>query len=661
MHTAESLLEVPEIQAGNGGFKCIHELFEERVKCNPKSVAVVFAEEQLTYQDLNVRANKLAHHLREINVKSEVLVGLYTERSIETIVGLLAILKAGGAYVPIDPNYPLERVNFILEDTQLKIILTQDSLIDKLTDICTVSTAENRIRVVSLAEDGNCSAAIATNPCNDDAANPDNLAYVMYTSGSTGRPKGVSIIHKGVVRLVTNTDYVKLTNEEVFLQFAPIAFDASTFEIWGCLLNGGKLVIAPPRTLSLEELGQVIQQSQITTLWLTAGLFHLMVDRNIDALQSLHQLLAGGDILSVPHVQKFLDRVKNCQLINGYGPTENTTFTCCYPIKAPLKLDASIPIGYPIANTQVYILDENLDLVADGEVGELYIGGDGLARGYLNQPKLTAEKFIVHGFDLTLQIPSLAAEWDSDTGIPFLGGEQKGERLYKTGDLARYLADGSVEFLGRIDNQVKIRGFRIELGEIERVLAQHPQVRETIVLARQDLTADRQLVAYIVADRQCCPIEQLRNFLQQRLPDYMLPSAFVFLESLPLTTNGKVDRQRLPAPSRERPQLEQAYVAPQNEFQLLIAKIWIEQLKLDRVGIDDNFFDLGGTSVLVLKVAVDLNQQLGIEIPIVKLFQHSTIARLAQYLQTDPNLKRSYCKIQSRAQQQKAAQARRRR
>jgi acyl-CoA synthetase (AMP-forming)/AMP-acid ligase II/acyl carrier protein len=448
------------------------------------------------------------------------------------------------------------------------------------------------------------------------------------------------------------------------------------------LLNGGKLVIAPPQALSIEELGQVIQQYQITTLWLTAGLFHLMVDRNIDALQSLHQLLAGGDILSVPHVQKFLDRVKNCQLINGYGPTENTTFTCCYPISAPLNLDASIPIGYPIANTQVYILDENLELVVNGVVGELYIGGDGLARGYLNQPELTAEKFIVHSFDLTSHIPSLPGQSDSDA--PFLGGELLGERLYKTGDLARYLSDGSVEFLGRIDNQVKIRGFRIELGEIERVLAQHPQVRENIVLARQDATAEKQLVAYIVADLHSCTLAQLRNFLQQRLPDYMMPSAFVFLESLPLTPNGKVDRQKLPTPSRERPQLEQGYITPQNDLQRLLAKIWMEQLKLDspqrcatvgfpdhgsktrqeplreRVGIDDNFFDLGGTSVSILQVAVDIHQQLGIEVPIVKLFQHSTIAGLAQYLQTDPKLKHADCQLKSRAQQQKAAQARRR-
>jgi amino acid adenylation domain-containing protein len=483
----------------------------------------------------------------------------------------------------------------------------------------------------------------------------------MYTSGSTGKPKGVSILHRGVVRLVTNTNYIKLTNEEVFLQFAPISFDASTFEIWGCLLNGGKLVIAPPQALSVEELGRVIQQYQITTLWLTAGLFHLMVDRHIDALKSLHQLLAGGDILSVPHVRKFLDRVKNCQLINGYGPTENTTFTCCYPIRSPLNPDASIPIGYPISNTQVYILDETLQVVADGVAGELYIGGDGLARGYFNQPQLTAEKFIFHNFDLALQIPSLPENLDLSAGIPFLGGERQGERLYKTGDLARYLPDGSVEFLGRIDNQVKIRGFRIELGEIERVLAQHPQVRETIVLARKNATAEKQLVAYIVAKDRTITLPQLRNFLQQQLPDYMMPSAFVLLESLPLTPNGKVDRQQLPAPSRERPHLEQAYVTPQNEFQLLLTKIWQEQLKLDRVGIEDNFFDLGGTSVSILEVAVDINQQLGIEIPIVKLFQHSTIAGLTQYLQNDPNLKRSYCKIQSRAQQQKAAQARRRR
>ncbi len=634
--------ESSDLRSRDRDWRCIHQLFEERVEQNPAAIAVVFGDRQLTYAQLNIQANKLAHYLREIGVGAERSVGIYTERSLEMVVGLLAILKAGGAYVPIDPSYPLERQQFIVADTRLEIILAQATAVDALSERFDRST----VKIVSLdPENRNFSTASEANLVSETTAN--NLAYVMYTSGSTGQPKGVCVVGRGVVRLVQQTDYASFAPREIFLQLAPIAFDASTFEIWGCLLNGGQLVIAPPHALSLAELGRVIQQYRITTLWLTAGLFQLMVDRNLDALESLRQLLAGGDILSVPHVRKFLERFPNCQLINGYGPTENTTFTCCYSIRLPLPVDASIPIGYPIAHTQVYLLDEQLAPVAAGAAGELYIGGDGLARGYLDRPELTAEKFI-HS--------------------PVLPGKESGERLYKTGDLARYLPDGRIEFLGRIDNQVKIRGFRIELGEVERVLAQHPQVRENIVIARQSATEEKQLVAYIVSqDLAAMPLDRLRSFIEQQLPEYMVPSAFVFLPALPLTANGKVDRRALPAPSRERPPLEQAFVAPQNDLQRTLAQIWCELLGLERVGIDDNYFDLGGTSISILKVAIALQQQLGQEIPVVKLFQHSTIAGLAAYLQqpTGGNttaLERGQLpdKLHSRAQQQKAAQARRR-
>ncbi|MDZ7959049.1 MAG: non-ribosomal peptide synthetase [Aulosira sp. DedQUE10] len=607
---------------------CIHQLFEAQVEKTPDAVALIFNEQQVTYQELNCRANQLAQYLQTLGVGAEILVGICIERSIEMVLGLLAILKAGGAYVPLDPGYPQERLAFMLSDTNVSLLLTQKELVAKLP----THTAS----VICLDTDWN---AIAQNNQDNLTANitADNLAYVMYTSGSTGTPKGVCVIHRGVVRLVKETNYAQLTDKEVILQLAPISFDASTLEIWGCLLNGGKLVICPPHTPSLEELGQIIQQTQVTTLWLTAGLFHLIVDEKIDALKYLRQLLAGGDVLSVPHVQKFLQTVDNCQLINGYGPTENTTFTCCYSIKAPLQPGASIPIGRPIANTQVYILDDNLQPVALAEVGELYIGGDGLARGYLNRPDLTAEKFISHSFDRNLQT-----------------------RLYKTGDLARFLPDGNIEFLGRIDNQVKIRGFRIELGEIEREIAQHPDVRENVVLARQQETGEKQLVAYIVPHQNSkYTHNQLRSFLQQRLPNYMVPSAFVLLESLPLTANGKVDRHKLPAPSRKRPQLEQAYIAPQTDLERQLASILCELLKIDRVGIDDNFFDLGATSISILQVTARVQHELSIELSSVKLFQYSTIGALAKYL-LQQNNQPSYDKLQSRAQRQQAARTRRR-
>ncbi|MEH2235106.1 non-ribosomal peptide synthetase [Nostoc sp.] len=630
------LFEWNHTQTDNPQQACIHQLFEAQVEKTPDAVALIFNNQHLTYRDLNSRANQLAQHLQSQGVGTEILVGICIERSLEMVVALLAILKAGGAYVPLDLGYPQERLAFMLSDTQVSVLLTQKELVAKLPT--------HTAFVICLDADWNAlpnpTGGIAQNKKENlsTSVTADNLAYVMYTSGSTGIPKGVSVIHRGVVRLVKETNYAHLTDEEVILQLAPISFDASTFEIWGCLLNGGRLIIYPPHTPSLEELGQIIQQYQVTTLWLTAGLFHLIVDEKIDVLKSLRQLLAGGDVLSVPHVQKFLQRIENCQLINGYGPTENTTFTCCYTITAPLQPGVSIPIGRPIANTQVYILDNNLQAVSIGEVGELYIGGDGLARGYLNRPDLTAEKFISHSFDSNLAT-----------------------RLYKTGDLARYLPDGNIEFLGRIDNQVKIRGFRIELGEIEREIAQHPDVREIVVVARQDETGEKQLTAYIVPHYNSrYTHNKLRSSLQQQLPNYMMPSAFVMLESLPLTANGKVDRHKLPAPSRERPQLEQAYIAPQTDLEHLLAGILSELLKIDRVGINDNFFDLGGTSISILQIAVRVRQELGIELPAVKLFQYSTIGCLANYLHSNQNTQPSSDKLQNRAQRQQAAWTRRR-
>jgi amino acid adenylation domain-containing protein len=610
--------------------KSIHQLFEEQVEYTPDAIAVVFQEQNLTYQQLNHRANQVAQYLQTLGVGAETLVGICIDPSLEMVVGLLGILKAGGAYVPLSPAYPQERLAFMLTDTQISVVLTQKELVDKLP--------QHEARVICLDTDWEIINQQTSEKPNS-SVKPENLAYVMYTSGSTGQPKGVSVVHRGVVRLVKETNYISFTNTEVFLQLAPISFDASTFEIWGCLLNGGRLVIYPSNTPSLNELGQVIQQYQVTTLWLTAGLFHLMVDENIHGLKPLRQLLAGGDVLSVPHVQKFLQTVENCKLINGYGPTENTTFTCCYHITEPINPNVSIPIGRPIANTQVYILDHNLQPVTMGATGELYIGGDGLARGYLNRPELTKEKFIPNHFSRDLEA-----------------------RLYKTGDLARYLPDGNIEFLGRIDNQVKIRGFRIELGEIEREIAQHPHVRENMVLARQDRTGEKRLVAYIVPHQHSTyRQETIRSFLQQQLPEYMLPSAFVVLESLPLNANGKVDRHKLPDPSQERPQLEQVYVAPQTDLQRQLASIWSDLLKIEPVGIDDNFFDLGATSTLIMQVALQIQQKLGIDLSVVKLFQYPTIAGLAKYLNAEKDSQQSYNKLQNRAQRQQAAASARRR
>jgi len=430
----------------------------------------------------------------------------------------------------------------------------------------------------------------------------------MYTTGSTGKPKGVCIPHQGVVRLVKSTNYLKFSPDLVFLQLAPLAFDAATFEIWGSLLNGAKLVLYPGDRPDLATLGQILAREQITTLWLTAGLFHLMVDERIDDLKPLRHLIAGGDVLSVPHVRKVLATLPDCQLINGYGPTENTTFTCCYPIDRLDPLATTVPIGRPISNTQVYLLDSHLQPVPIGIPGELYIGGDGLASGYLHRPDLTCEKFIPNPF--------------AQTG-----------KIYRSGDLARYLPDGNLEFLGRIDNQVKIRGFRIEIGEIETVLAQHPSVQEVIVTVRAD-RGDKRLVAYLVPQPPAQPTErEIRTFLESRLPEYLIPSAIVMLAALPLTTNGKVDRRALPSPdTRAAPD---TILAPRDELELQLTAIWEQVLGVHPIDIRSNFFELGGHSLMAVRLFAKIEQTWGQNLPLATLLQKQTIEELAAVLRQE--------------------------
>ena len=578
--------------------KCIHELFEEQVARTPENIAVVFEGEELTYRELNHRANQLAHYLQSLGVKPEVLVGICVKRSLEMIIGLLGILKAGGAYVPLDPSYPQERLAFMLADTQVPILLTQQSLVDKLPINKAVMICLDRDweKISDHSQDNLTCNAIA-----------DNLAYVSYTSGSTGQSKGVCTIHRGVVRLVKNTNYANLTQKQTFLQLAPISFDASTFEIWGGLLNGHKLVIFPAHTYSLAELGQAIQHYQITTLWLTTGLFYLMVDERLEDLKSLDQLLVGGDVLSISHVHNFRQAVNNCHLINGYGPTENTTFTCCYLIPELAQQGTSVPIGRPITNTQVYILDSCLQPVPIGVLGEIYIGGDGLARGYLKRPELTAEKFIPN---------------------PFGSG-----KIYKTGDIARYLPDGNIEFIGRIDNQVKIRGFRIELGEIEAVLRQHPNVLNVVAIVREDNLKDKRLIPYIVPQVQAILTQrELRQFLKQKLPEYMIPSAFVILDQLPLTPNGKIDRRALTAPEQIRPEPEETFIAPRNELEQQLTEVWEAILGIKSIGVRDNFFDLGGHSLLAVKLFAQIEKTFRINLPLAAIFHSPTVEQLANII-----------------------------
>ncbi|HET6978722.1 MAG TPA: amino acid adenylation domain-containing protein [Pyrinomonadaceae bacterium] len=558
--------------------RCVHELFEEQAAREPEAQALLFEDESLTYRELNERANQLARRLRALGVGPEVTVGVLLDRSPELIVALLAILKAGGVYVPLNAAYPRERLELMCDDAQLRLVLTPQ-MFENLDD----ESSENL----------------------DYQTTPANRAYVMYTSGSTGRPKGVNVVHRSIVRLVKNTNYADLSSAQTFLQFAPTTFDASTLEIWGSLLNGGRLVIMPGGAASPAELGQTLQRHEVTTLWLTAGFFHLMVDENLEGLRSVKQMIAGGDVLSPVHIAKVLREFPECRVINGYGPTENTTFTCCHPMKA--APGATVPIGRPISNTRVYLVNQRFQHVPVGVPGELLTAGDGLARDYLGDPVLTAEKFIPDPFSA-----------------------EPGGRLYRTGDLARYLVDGTIEFLGRADQQVKIRGFRIEPEEIEFVLEGHPNVRRAVVQVNQDADGEKQLVAYVALDAE--PVvasDELREYLAEKLPDYMLPSALLVLDELPLTTNGKVDRSRLPELSEWHANREE-YVAPSTPVEELVCNVFAAVLGMGKIGASENFFHLGGHSLSATRVVSRVKEAVGPMVSLRDLFEAPTPALLAR-------------------------------
>jgi len=576
----------------------LKELFEEQVRIAPHAVALVFEEETCSYDQLNRRANRLAHHLRKLGVGPEIVVGIAMERSIDMIVALLGTLKAGGAYLALDPAYPRERLALMLKDTGCSVVITQQHLRPLLP--------QSDATVIALDDDWQTIACESEENL-ENTSEPDNLAYIAYTSGSTGTPKGVGITQRSVVRLVKQTNYVSLDRDQVFLQFAPLLFDASTFEIWGSLLNGARLIVMPPGLPSLRDLSETIASQGVTTLWLTAALFHQMVDTELETVIGVRQLLAGGDVLSIAHVERVARQRAGCTLINGYGPTENTTFTCCYRVKPTDRFVRGVPIGRPISNTQVYILDREMQPVPVGVTGMLYTGGDGLARCYLNDPRMTAEKFVPNPF-----------------------GEG---RLYRTGDQACYLPDGNIEFLGRHDQQVKVRGYRIELGEIETVLKQHPAIRESVVTATASAVGkDKQLTAYFVARSGEITVEALRNFLREKLPPYCLPAFLIPLEALPLTRSGKIDRAGLPDPLINRVDSVGMFEPPSCVTEKRLAALWARLLERDPIGIHDNFFELGGHSLLAVRLVADIEKEFGKRIPLVSLFQYATIHSMAGYL-----------------------------
>lgn len=578
----------------------VHRLFEAQAERAPASIALICEDQKLSYHELNQRANQLAQYLQKRGVGPEVRVGLCMDRSIEMVVSLLGILKAGGAYVPLDPTYLRERLAFMLEDTQAPVVLTTQTFLATLPPFGGAC--------LCLDTDW---PSISAEPSENlkGGAGAGHLAYVMYTSGSTGKPKGVQVLHRNITRLVIGTSYADLDETKTFLHLAPISFDASTFEIWGALLHGARCVLAPEGVLSLSYLGKLISTHQVTTLWLTAALFNTVIDEAPDILRPVRQVLTGGEALSVTHIRRALDLLPATEFINGYGPTEGTTFTCCYPI--PRSLDAqltSIPIGRPISNTRVYIVDTHLRPVPIGVPGELLIGGDGLASGYLHRPDLTREKFI-------------ADPWSHDPDA----------RLYKTGDLVRWRADGTIEFLGRLDDQIKISGHRIEPGEIETMLRQHPHVGDAVVVAREDSPSQKRMVAYLVPKQSdsVTPVGEVWSWLREQLPAYMVPTAMMWLSRLPVTPVGKVDRHALPEPKPVALAAPQRFVAPRTTTEKHLAALWEELLGVQPMGVEANFFELGGYSLLATKLVAQLASQFGITLPIAWLFQYPILRDLA--------------------------------
>ena len=600
--------------------KCIHQLFEEQVEKSPDAVAVVFENQQLTYRELNARANRLAHYLQKQGVGAESLVGICVERSLEMVVGLLGILKAGGTYVPLDPSYPKERLRFILEDAQVAVVLTQQRLANDLIEdshpqssipvlspsaplrINSVEGLDPQIKVVCLDAEGKFIAEKgAQNPVT--SVTPEHLAYVIYTSGSTGTPKGVEIQHRALINLVTWHQHVyNVTPTDRATQLAGPAFDASVWELWPYLTAGASIHILAQDVLAFpSKLLPWLAAEAITICFLPTPLAEAVLEEPWPTGLVLRVLLTGGDKLHRrPH-----QALPFC-LANNYGPTENTVVTTWAPV-VTADSDLSPPIGRPIFNTQVYLLDSCLQPVAIGIAAEIYISGDGLARGYLKQPDLTAEKFVPNPFS-----------------------DQPGARLYKTGDLARYLPDGNIEFLGRIDHQVKIRGFRTELGEIEAVLIEHAGVQQAVVVAREDVPGDKRLVAYVVPNLGfMLTTSELHRFLKSKLPDYMIPYTFISLDRLPITPNGKFDRKAFPAPEQGRPELVESFVAARNPTEEALVKIWAKVLRLERVGVRDNFFELGGHSLLATQVLSRIRHAFAIEIPLRSLFDSPTVEELA--------------------------------
>ncbi|WP_213453280.1 non-ribosomal peptide synthetase [Rhizomonospora bruguierae] len=573
----------------------------------PEATALRFDGVDMTYAELDARADRLARQLRSLGVGPESVVGVYFERSFEMLVALVGILKAGGAYLPVHQNEPPDRFRYMLDTAGAKVLLTHDPMAGRVPAVD--ATVVNLDRASDL-------------PVSDEpvrpGTRPDNLAYVCYTSGSTGMPKGVAVPHRGVVRLVQTDAYDTVTEGETFLQFCSLRFDPSAFEIWGSLLNGATLVIYPPGPVSLPDLAEFLNREKITTLWLTTGLLHRLIDGHLDQLGGLRQLLGGGEALSPLHINRVHGAYPDLLIVNGYGPTEDTCFTSCHVVRKPVG--DSVPIGRAVADTHLYVLDPDLQPVPDGAWGLLYTSGSGLARGYVGRPGITAERFLPDPF-------------------------RPGERMYSIGDVVRRNPDGDLEFRGRIDDQVKIDGYRIELGEVANALGGLPEVKEAVVLGRDDVSPERKvLVAYVVpAERTGGLVPRLRLALHAKLPRYMHPSVIVELDELPMTPGNKFDRKALPTPEQLPRTADTDYAAPRTPIETLLADIMADALALAEVGVDDDLFEIGGNSLLAMDLLAHIRTVVGVDVPAADFFAAATVADLAEMIEArSPGISEKY-------------------
>ncbi|MFC1851966.1 amino acid adenylation domain-containing protein [candidate division CSSED10-310 bacterium] len=585
--------------------RCINELFEAQAALSPEVRAVIQGDEALTYFELNQSANQLAYFLRKRGLTAKQPVAVCLDRSLEVAIALLATLKAGGAYLPLDPNYPAKRVEFILRDTQTRIILTHLKLVPQFQDL--------PVEVIPVVRDKDYYEEPGSqNP--ENVVRPQDPAYVMFTSGSSGTPKGVAVSHRAVINLMFGTDDIKYEKNCAILHLAPLSFDASTFEIWGPLLHGGTCILYPDQQINLSVLGHTLDRFDIDVLFLTTALFNTIINESPEILNKVKQLLIGGEAISVRHVLRANAALPSTRIINCYGPTENTTFTTTYSIPHNLPASTtSIPIGRPLSNSQLYILDAHQQPVPIGVPGELCLAGDGLSSGYLNRPELTQEKFVNNIFSVN-----------------------DGDKMYKTGDLVRYLPDGTLEFLGRLDDQIKLRGFRIEPGEIVNALQEHNLVKAAFVQAVRDKHSNKRLVAYIISTNQEEPTgNELKEFLKQKLPEFMIPSFFFYLDTFPLTAHGKIDIRALPEPDYDNATRKRVFVQPRDQVEKKLAQIWCNLLHIEAVSLEDNFFERGGYSLLAIKLFSQIEKYFGKKLQVSVLFQAPTVRKIAALIKAE--------------------------